>query len=82
MGGLAGYESWRWVFIIEGLITVAFSVAAFMIIPGFPEDAKFLTEPERAFLLARLREDRGDEKIDMKGVPWLQILLDWKVWAL
>ncbi|KFY53404.1 hypothetical protein V496_07616 [Pseudogymnoascus sp. VKM F-4515 (FW-2607)] len=81
MGGLAGYESWRWVFIIEGLITVAFSVAAFVIIPGFPEDAKFLTEPERAFLLNRLREDRGEEKIDMKNVPWLRVLLDWKVWT-
>ncbi|OBT38804.1 hypothetical protein VE00_10641 [Pseudogymnoascus sp. WSF 3629] len=81
MGGLAGYESWRWVFIIEGLITIAFSVAAFMIIPGFPEDAKFLTEPERAFLLKRLRDDRGNEKTDMKGVPWLRVLLDWKVWA-
>ncbi|OBT73061.1 hypothetical protein VF21_07591 [Pseudogymnoascus sp. 05NY08] len=81
MGGLAGYESWRWVFIIEGLITIAFSVAAFMIIPGFPEDAKFLTEPERAFLLKRLRDDRGHEKTDMKGVPWLRVLLDWKVWA-
>ncbi|KFZ11655.1 hypothetical protein V501_04622 [Pseudogymnoascus sp. VKM F-4519 (FW-2642)] len=81
MGGLAGYESWRWVFIIEGLITIAFSVVAFMIIPGFPEDAKFLTEPERAFLLKRLRDDRGNEKTDMKGVPWLRVLLDWKVWA-
>ncbi|KFY43665.1 hypothetical protein V494_01870 [Pseudogymnoascus sp. VKM F-4513 (FW-928)] len=81
MGGLAGYESWRWVFIIEGLITVAFSVCAFVIIPGFPEDAKFLTEPERAFLLKRLRDDRGQEKTDMKGVPWLRVLLDWKVWA-
>ncbi|KFY62337.1 hypothetical protein V497_02458 [Pseudogymnoascus sp. VKM F-4516 (FW-969)] len=81
MGGLAGYESWRWVFIIEGLITIVFSIAAFVIIPGFPEDAKFLTEPERAFLLKRLNDDRGEHKTDMKGVPWLRVLLDWKVWA-
>lgn len=82
MGGLAGKESWRWVFIIEGLITVVFSAVAVYVIPGFPQDAKFLSEPERAVLLRRLREDTGEEKLDMNGVPWKEILLDWKVWTL
>lgn len=81
MDGLQNYESWRWVFILEGLFTVAFGIIAWFIIPAFPQEATFLNEEERTFLLARLRRDRGTEKIDFKGINWLRVLLDWKIWS-
>ncbi|UKZ58673.1 uncharacterized protein TrAtP1_000003 [Trichoderma atroviride] len=81
MNGLRGYEAWRWIFILEGLFTFAFGLAAWFIIPAFPQEATFLSEDERAMLLARLRHDRGRERVDFKGINWLKILTDWKVWS-
>lgn len=81
MNGMHGYEAWRWVFILEGLFTFAFGLVAWFIIPAFPQEASFLSEEERSFLLARLRHDRGSEQIDFKGVNWPRLLLDWKIWS-
>lgn len=81
MNGLQGYEAWRWVFILEGLFTFAFGLAAWCIIPAFPQDATFLNEDERTMLLNRLRHDRGNEKTGFEGVNWIKLLTDWKIWS-
>lgn len=81
MKGLQGFEAWRWVFILEGLLTIAFALIAWFIIPAFPQEATFLNEEEREFLLTRLRRDRGNERLDIKGINWARVLLDWKVWS-
>lgn len=81
MGGTAGYESWRWVFILEGLFTFVFGVASWFIIPRFPQEATFLTEGERGLLLDRLQHDRGNERINFEGIHWIKLLTDWKIWA-
>lgn len=77
MGGVGGYSSWRWVFIIgeqltrayflcmansgtEGLITVVASILLYFTISDFPEEVKWLTEEEKAFIKQRLSEDVGD----------------------
>ncbi|OAA56373.1 Major facilitator superfamily domain, general substrate transporter [Cordyceps fumosorosea ARSEF 2679] len=80
MNGLQNYAAWRWVFILEGLLTISFALVAWLVIPGFPSDATFLAAPERALLLSRLRLDRSnseDTKLSSAG----RALLDWKVWA-
>jgi hypothetical protein len=60
MDGIAGYGGWRWIFIIEGLITVAFGLVTKLWVTDWPETASFLTEDERALLIARLSADTGD----------------------
>lgn len=59
MDGIRGYRGWRWLFILEGLLTVVFSVVFWFTLPTFPEQANFLTPSERAFVIARLRADQG-----------------------
>ncbi|XWX00382.1 hypothetical protein V2A60_008402 [Cordyceps javanica] len=81
MDGLGGYEAWRWVFILEGLLTVLFGLVAWLVIPEFPQEATFLTTKERALLCARLHRDRGADKIDFHGLNWSKVLLDWKIWS-
>lgn len=81
MNGLQGYEAWRWVFILEGLFTFAFGLAAWFIIPAFPQDATFLNEDERAMLLNRVRHDRGNERTGFEEVNWISLLTDWKIWS-
>ena len=68
MDGVQGYSSWRWVFILEGLLTIVLSVAAFFLISDFPEDVQWLTDEEREFVIARARTDPGASRIDIKDV--------------
>lgn len=82
LDGAHGKAGWRWIFIIEGAITVACSVIMYFFISDFPEEAKWLTPNERDFIKAKLALDSGDSshevKLDVKGV--LRVFRDWKVW--
>lgn len=57
MDGVGGLEGWRWIFILEGLVTVIVAAASFFLLYDYPETAKFLTEEERAFVIHRLKYD-------------------------
>ena len=54
LDGLLGWRSWRWLFLLQGLPTVAAGVLVFLFQPDSPHTASFLTEEERHLLLARL----------------------------
>ena len=51
----------RWLFIIEGVITIAIAFGAFFILPNFPRTTKWLTEEERQLAVWRLQEDIGTD---------------------
>ncbi|RMD41902.1 hypothetical protein DV735_g3204, partial [Chaetothyriales sp. CBS 134920] len=57
MDGVGGYGGWRWIFILEGLLTVVVSLFAYFFIHNYPSTASFLTEPEREFIQTRLSAD-------------------------
>jgi MFS family permease len=79
MDGVQGKEGWRWIFILEGLITIVISFLVFWLVPKFPEKTKFLTTSEKEHLLETLRLDKGDQKIDVKGTNWIKVLSDYKI---
>lgn len=79
---VGGYASWRWIFILEGLLTVVVGVASKWWIPDWPEKASFLSDDERAMLLARLATDTGGatmDRLDKRAAK--RILTDWKIYA-
>jgi len=75
---------WRWIFIVQGIITSSVSIASFFFIPDFPEQTKMFTPEEKAVLLGRLRQDAiglevvHDRRSVVKYV--LEALSDWKIW--
>ncbi|KAI0846384.1 MFS general substrate transporter [Daldinia vernicosa] len=78
------YKGWRWIYIIEGVITCVAAIIAWFIIVDFPDSHrnKFLTVEEAAFVKARLAEDRGSE--ERQQVTWaifVETITDWKVWS-
>ncbi|PWY72668.1 vitamin H transporter [Aspergillus eucalypticola CBS 122712] len=78
---LDGYKGWRWLFLIESIITVGVSLICYWIVVPFPEDATFLTAEEKTLLLARLKADGGsvrDDPISFKRV--ISMAADWKIW--
>ena len=82
MAGVRGYNGWRWIFIIEGLITIVISILALFFVPNWPETSKFLNPEERELLLRRLREDSGEAKMDHWNFKTaIQIFADWKIWV-
>ncbi|OAX83846.1 hypothetical protein ACJ72_01776 [Emergomyces africanus] len=82
MDGVAGLDGWRWIFILEGILTVVVAVIAFFVIQDYPETAKFLTEAERAWVVHRLRYQYSDTAVKTENFQWKYVkdaLLDWQV---
>ncbi|KAF4412916.1 putative transporter [Colletotrichum fructicola] len=55
--GDLGHAGWRWLFIIEGVVAIAFALVAMWILPDYPHTTKWLSEEERAYAAWRLIED-------------------------
>jgi sugar phosphate permease len=64
MAGVGGYNGWRWIFIIEGLVTIVVAIIAKFLIVDWPETASFLNEEERSLLTRRLALDAGEANMD------------------
>ncbi|KAF7324581.1 Pantothenate transporter liz1 [Mycena kentingensis (nom. inval.)] len=85
MNGLSGLTGWRWIFIIEGVLTCALAFIGYWLLVDFPDSTRkswnFLSDRERKFIVAKVEADRGD----VKPVPfnlrnYLATGADWKVW--
>ena len=61
MDGVLGWRPWRWLFLIEGTVTVAVALIAFVVLPNFPRTTRWLTEEERAMAVWRLQVDIGTD---------------------
>jgi len=82
MDGVAGYEGWRWIFILEGIATVVAAVASFWLLYDYPGTASFLNEDEKKFLNYRLSLDTNHLSTLFKKRFVYDGLLDWKIWVL
>ncbi|KAJ7876256.1 MFS general substrate transporter [Mycena leptocephala] len=80
MNGLGGLHGWSWIFLLEGLLTIAISLLSFWAMVDYPSTATFLTPAEREHLIEVLRRDTVGEPshFDMKFV-W-EILGNPKSW--
>ena len=57
LDGAHGIAGWRWLFIIEGVITIGVAAAAAFFLPDYPSTTRWLSEEERAFAAWRLIDD-------------------------
>ncbi|KAI1416894.1 putative allantoate permease [Hypoxylon sp. FL1857] len=55
MDGIRGISDWRWIFILEGILTILIATTSFFFISDFPTEASWLTEEEKAIVLRRTR---------------------------
>ncbi|CAN9407478.1 unnamed protein product [Alternaria sp. RS040] len=57
LDGIHGMSGWRWLFIIDGSISLPIGLAGFLLYPGLPTSPKvwWLTEDERKLAVARMQ---------------------------
>jgi len=84
--GKLGHAAWRWLFYIEGALTMFVAVLAIFILPDFPATTKWLTPQERRLAEVRMAEDTGESDHDESTETaftglWLAIK-DWRVWFM
>lgn len=64
MQGVLGHAAWRWLFWIEGAITMFIAIASAFILPDLPHNARGFTEEERQIAQLRMIEDAGEADTD------------------
>jgi ACS family tartrate transporter-like MFS transporter len=79
--GRLGLAGWQWLFILEGLPAVLFSVVILRMLPDGPAHATWLTQEEKDWIRRRLDADSTQAHLGHEaGV--LQALLSPKVWMI
>jgi MFS family permease len=81
MDGVGGRAGWSWIFILEGLATLAVAIAAFFLMADYPSTAKFLKPEERREISRRLAEDQSDLAEEFQAKYVWDAVKDWKIWV-
>ncbi|KAI9735006.1 MAG: hypothetical protein M1834_002089 [Cirrosporium novae-zelandiae] len=59
MEGVGGIKGWRWLFIIEGVLTIASAIILQPVLPDYPSTTRWLSQKERLIAQKRLVNDVG-----------------------
>jgi MFS transporter, ACS family, tartrate transporter len=81
LDGRLGLTGWQWLFAVEGFPAVIIGLIFFFWLPDAPEDARWLTEPERA-AVRRALQDKASHNLHRRGEHLGAALRDQRVWAL
>jgi ACS family tartrate transporter-like MFS transporter len=81
LDGRQGLAGWQWLFLVQGIPAVVFGVIFFLALPDDPAAARWLTEPERDAVLARIRGRSGQNALDHAETIG-PALRDRRVWLL
>ncbi|EGO26550.1 hypothetical protein SERLADRAFT_447730 [Serpula lacrymans var. lacrymans S7.9] len=64
MQGAMGIAAWRWLFYIEGAITMFVGFLTMWLLPDYPHNTRWLSPAERRLAQVRLAEDAGEADHD------------------
>ncbi|KAI0687878.1 MFS general substrate transporter [Cerioporus squamosus] len=65
MEGKMGIRAWRWLFYIEGAITIAIGILSIFLLPDYPHNTRWLSPAQRRLAQVRLAEDAGEADEDV-----------------
>ena len=77
-GGLAG---WQWLFVMEGVPAIVLGTAVYWVLTDRPENAKWLSEGQRGWLLEELERERQANSGGQSGSFW-KVLASRRIWLL
>ncbi|KAF8228527.1 MFS general substrate transporter [Tricholoma matsutake] len=64
MEGKRGIRAWRWLFFIEGSITIIIGFLSMWALPDYPHNTRWITGADRRLAQARMSEDVGEADRD------------------
>ena len=87
LDGAGGYAGWRWIFLIEGILTCLIAAIAWWTVAPWPQNATFFSAEEKTVFLARLgldgKADKEKEARRSRDEPILSKILhalrDWRL---
>ncbi|WVR08894.1 hypothetical protein IAU60_005953 [Kwoniella sp. DSM 27419] len=84
MDDLRGLSSWRWLFLIEGAVTVFVAILAMLILPDYPATTRWLNLREKAMAVHRLEVTSGGEEAEETSAlqNFKDAIADPKLWLL
>jgi ACS family pantothenate transporter-like MFS transporter len=70
LSGVGGLAGWRWLYIIDGVITVPVAFIGFALFPGLPSSGRrwWMKEEELELAWKRLDRDARDDGITWKSI--------------
>lgn len=68
MKGTLGHASWRWLFWIEGAITMLIAISAGLILPDLPHNSRGFSKDELEVAQLRMTEDVGVADVDSEDM--------------
>lgn len=83
MSGMGGLSGWRWLFIIQGVITFVLAVLSAFVLPNEPHNTWWLTPEEKTMAHNRIAEDTV--KLKANTTTWaglIDALRDKNLWIL
>ena len=88
LDGSRGLEGWRWLFLIDGIMTIMIAIMALFFIPGTPMRcySVFLSDEEILLARKRMKENGSDVSKFTKSFfdrnSWKKILCSWQLYLL
>ncbi|KAJ0373991.1 hypothetical protein COL26b_007860 [Colletotrichum chrysophilum] len=73
MGARHGLSAWRWLFIVEGTISLVIGIICWVSLPTLPETAWFLKDEEKAVMM-RIKE-RDQMSKEKTSFSWPQVVM-------
>ncbi|KAL1297370.1 hypothetical protein AAFC00_004910 [Neodothiora populina] len=82
LDGAMGIAGWRWLFIIEGSITIFLAILSGFFLPDYPSTTRWLSEEERAFAAWRLADEIKESDDQHSACVWQGVKLAVKDYRL
>ncbi|KAK7888347.1 hypothetical protein LTR67_008693 [Exophiala xenobiotica] len=83
LAGDRGWESWRWLYLVEGVLPIGCSLILLLLLPGTPEKRHFLfTKEERELAIRRSRRAFNPEDAKLRPKLIIKPLLKPHFWLL
>lgn len=81
MDGASGLRGWQWLFLLEGIPSVAMGLVILAFLADNPDKAKWLSDSERELVLARLTEEESTKGAQGQRHGLIEVFGDIRIWA-
>jgi ACS family tartrate transporter-like MFS transporter len=82
MNGVLGVTGWQWMFVIEGVPAIFLGVFLFLFVTDKPEQAKWLTAPQREWLVSVLAAEEAQRQKNEATSSFAAAFRDPRIWVL